>query len=98
MRGKRDRRLLSSEGESVIDLTSEQIRLLDLAEGSPVWLPNGDEEPAVLLSQADFLWIREQDEGIPELPRRVDARTGSLYVLIPLRFYERYRALSEDDP
>jgi hypothetical protein len=57
----------------------------------------GIEDLQVLLPLADYNWIRETVQGIPDVPLVLDPRRHS-YALIPLSEYERFKAFFEEDP
>jgi hypothetical protein len=52
----------------------------------------------VLLRADDFDWVRGLLQDEPEVPRRRDPRTGTVYAVLPEGRYERFKAFFEEDP
>src|SRR5262245_5080666 len=82
-----------------MELTPEQQRALDTADGVPARVAvHGDSQPAVLLPAEHFDWIRDIAPDIPDAPRAADPRSGKVYAVIPMRVYDRFMPMFEEDP
>ncbi len=81
------------------ELTLEQQQALDASPQAPAKVTDqvtGRIE--VLLRSDEFEWIRGLLGNEPDAPRRIDARTGKEYALLPEQRYERFKAFFEEDP
>src|ERR1041384_6310737 len=83
----------------MIELTEEQRQAVDRSPNVPARCTDPEIlQREILLRSEDFDWIRQLLGDEPAAPRRIDARTGAIYALLPEDRYERFRAFFEEDP
>jgi hypothetical protein len=81
------------------ELTREQQTAVDGATAAPARVREpGSDRVHVLLASKDYDWIRGFLPDLPDAPRRLDPRSNTLYALVPVDCYERFKAFFEDDP